>query len=90
MANYWSVQVFCAVLSTMLLAMGALDGGMECTDKDRLLTQISKDLDPPSECVLGCTVLTYRAMLETQNTPTVRFKDSTAGENMIEIFCDGH
>lgn len=81
MANYWSVQVFCAVLSTMLLAMGALDGGMECTDKDRLLTQISKDLDPPSECVLGCTVLTYRAMLETQNIPTVRFKDSTAGEH---------
>ncbi|CAB1318218.1 unnamed protein product [Coregonus sp. 'balchen'] len=60
------------------MAVGALDGGMECTDKDSLLTEISRDLDPPSECVVGCTALTYIAMLETQNTQTVRFKDSSA------------
>lgn len=83
MTNYWYVQVFFGVLSTILMAVVALDGGMECTDKDSLLTEISRDLDPSSECVLGCTALTYIAILETQMTQTVSFKDSTAGENTI-------
>ncbi|KAG1970096.1 hypothetical protein F2P79_001834 [Pimephales promelas] len=57
----------------------------ECVDKDRVLAEMSQDADLPTECVLSCTALTYRQILDGQQKLTVRFKDSQPGES--DDFC---
>ncbi|KAK7131736.1 hypothetical protein R3I94_016765 [Phoxinus phoxinus] len=57
----------------------------ECVDKDQVVTEMSQDADLPSECVLSCTALTYRQIIDGQQKLTVRFKDSQPGES--DDFC---
>lgn len=54
-------------------------------DKDQVVAEMSQDADLPSECVLTCTALTYRQIIEGQQKLTVRFKDSQPGES--DDFC---
>jgi len=59
----------------------------ECVDKDRVLAEMSRDADLPTECVLSCTALTYRQILDGQQKLTVRFKDSQSGKSVGVCVC---
>lgn len=50
-------------------------------DKDEIITEMSKDAEMPSDCVLSCTALSYRQITDRQQRLTVRFKDSQPGES---------
>ncbi|KAG9266368.1 hypothetical protein AMEX_G20902 [Astyanax mexicanus] len=66
-------------LCPLLALLFAQDSLWDCSEKDSLV-EVPVELDMPSECMLGCTALTYRRIMETQDRTTVRFKDSYSGE----------
>ncbi|XP_077096630.1 uncharacterized protein LOC143748467 [Siphateles boraxobius] len=57
----------------------------ECVEEDHVVTEMSQDIDLPSECVLSCTVLTYRQVIDGQQKLTVLSQDSRPGES--DDFC---
>lgn len=64
-----------------MFCLFAQENSWECLDKDTSVTEMSKDVEMPSECVLACTALSYRQVADRQQKLTVRFKDSQPGEN---------
>ncbi|KAL7854320.1 hypothetical protein AOLI_G00211640 [Acnodon oligacanthus] len=72
-------------LCSLLAFLFAQDSLWDCTEKDDLLKDVPVDLDVPSECTLGCTALTYKGILETQEKLTIHFRDSYIGE--AEQYC---
>lgn len=66
-------------LCSLLAVLFAKDSVWDCSEKDSL-TELPVDLDVLSECTLGCTALTYRRILESQERMTIRFKNSYTGE----------
>lgn len=75
-----------APLLALLVCVFAQDSSRECLDKDELIAEMPSTVDLPTECVLTCTALTYRQILDTQRRVTVRFRDSRPGEDGDE-FC---
>lgn len=68
----------CAVFTFVLVVEGS--GWTECLDEDEIITEMAKDVELPSHCVLTCTGLTYRQVLKRQIKLTIRFRDSDSGE----------
>lgn len=64
----------CAVFTFVLVVEGS--GWTE----DEIITEMPMDVELPSQCLLTCTGLTYRQILNRQNILTVRFRDSDSGE----------
>ncbi|RXN07906.1 gonadal somatic cell derived factor isoform X1 [Labeo rohita] len=63
-------------LLSVMFCLFAQENSWECLDKDTSVTEMSKDVEMPSECVLACTALSYRQVADRQQKLTVRFKDS--------------
>ncbi|KAI4881474.1 hypothetical protein NFI96_012218, partial [Prochilodus magdalenae] len=80
MACVQSIWLQWGTLCSLLALLCAQDSLWDCTERSDLLKDIPADIVVPSECTLGCTVLTYRSILETQEKLTVRFRDSYVGE----------
>lgn len=81
-----SPRVRWALLLALLVCVFAQDSSRECLDKDELIAEMPSAVDLPTECVLTCTALTYRQILDTQRRVTVRFRDSRPGDGEDE-FC---
>lgn len=80
MARVGSVWLRWGALLSAVFCLFAQESSCECLDKDQIVAEMSKDAELPSECVLSCTALTYRQILDRQQKLTVRFKDSQPGE----------
>ncbi len=63
--------------------MFAQENSSECLDKDEIITEMSKDAEMPSECVMSCTALSYRQIADRQQRLTVRFQDSQPGKSRL-------
>lgn len=68
-------------LLSLIFCVFAQENSSECLDKDEIITEMSKDAEMPSDCVLSCTALSYRQIADRQQRLTVRFKDSQPGES---------
>ncbi|ROL46689.1 hypothetical protein DPX16_12582 [Anabarilius grahami] len=73
------------MLLSAVLCLFAQENSWECLDKGEVVTEMSKDAELPSVCVLSCTALTYRQIIDRQQKLTVRFRDSQPGES--DDFC---
>lgn len=82
-----SPRVRWALLLALLVCVFAQDSSRECLDKDELIAEMPSAVDLPTECVLTCTALTYRQILDTQRRVTVRFRDSRPGKSVCVCAC---
>ncbi|XP_062339788.1 uncharacterized protein LOC134038445 [Osmerus eperlanus] len=82
MASSFSFCLSSDFLFPLLLIMGTLGVGTECGAMTSVkpLEEMDKYLANPSECVLDCTTGTYMRKLQVRDTQTIRFKDSSAGD----------
>lgn len=76
MATSFTVWVSCGILSSLLLAVGAI----ACTEKEILLREIPSTLTRPTDCLMNCTRLTFIKKLKLQDDRNIRLKDSTEGK----------
>ncbi|KAJ8415598.1 hypothetical protein AAFF_G00425780 [Aldrovandia affinis] len=77
MGRVCSFGLYCWFLPALLVYVSA---GRECAEKDNLLTEVSRNVDMPSECLLSCTAQTYRQMLKKREVQTVRFNPTSPSE----------
>lgn len=71
-----SVWVPLAVLSPLLLAVGAL----ECSEKQTLLKTIPGGVMRPTDCLMECSGMTYVKKLQLRDNNNIRMRDSTEGD----------
>ncbi|KAK2872169.1 hypothetical protein QQF64_018259 [Cirrhinus molitorella] len=81
MACVGSLWLRWGTLLSVLFCLFAQENSWECLDKDASVSEMSKDAEMPSACVLACTALSYRQIIDRQQKITVRFKDSQPGES---------
>lgn len=77
MGKFCSLGPHCWLLTALLVCVSS---GMECTERDSLLTEVSSAVDMPSDCILRCTAHTYSEMLRKRLLYTVRFSPASPSE----------